>query len=284
MPRAGHGGVHGYLSAAASVTDATHWIGTHEAHLSTFEDPPRAHARLSRAHEVPRRSGGHQRTSRQGAQAPQRLIPRERLVRWAHAPSKQRPHGSRCREQPLENGLAARTALACMNAGPSISQVLRRSSATREALTRQDFQSILASRPVARTEHFALHFRVDEPSICTDTHRPHRTPAAEGPASTNLSTSAEQPPSKPVDNKGVSARIGAVVPKRHARRAVTRNAIKRQIRESAQPHIVALQGATWVVRLKAPWPHPTFTAATSSALRRSVRTELDTLWARRIHA
>jgi ribonuclease P protein component len=170
-----------------------------------------------------------------------------------------------------------------MTADSAIPLIRHGRSAPREALTRQDFQSILASRPVARTEHFALHLRVDDASTGPGSRCRRASVTVEGPSRTELSTSTEQPGIKPVDNSGESVRVGAVVPKRHARRAVTRNAIKRQIRESARRHHSALQGGTWVVRLKAPWARPIFAAATSPALRRDMRDELDLLWARTIH-
>lgn len=67
---------------------------------------------------------------------------------------------------------------------------------------------------------------------------------------------------------------GAVVPKRHARRSVTRSLLKRQIRAAVdrQP---ALPGGLWVVRLRSPFAREQFPSAASEALRRAARDELD---------
>jgi ribonuclease P protein component len=74
--------------------------------------------------------------------------------------------------------------------------------------------------------------------------------------------------------------MGAMVPKRWAKRAVTRNAIKRQIYIAgtrAEPH---LQPAAHVVRLRAGFDKKLFPSATSDALKQVVRCELDQLFAK----
>lgn len=71
-----------------------------------------------------------------------------------------------------------------------------------------------------------------------------------------------------------------VVPKRHARRAVTRTLIKRQIRGAVQRMDVARQPLApglWVVRLRAPFDRAAFVSAASAALGNEVRRELDGL-------
>lgn len=73
------------------------------------------------------------------------------------------------------------------------------------------------------------------------------------------------------------SRIGAVVPKRWAKRAVTRNTIKRQIYALAtklSPH------ADHVVRLRREFDRQFFVSATSNALRTAVRAELEQLFAK----
>ncbi len=67
--------------------------------------------------------------------------------------------------------------------------------------------------------------------------------------------------------------LGAVVPKRHARRAVTRNLIKRQIRQQASAHVGLPQGL-WVVRLRAPFDRSAFPSPASHALRADAGQEL----------
>ena len=71
--------------------------------------------------------------------------------------------------------------------------------------------------------------------------------------------------------------LGAVVPKRHARRAVTRTLFKRQIRVAVSRHVETLARGLWVVRLRAPFDRAIFVSAASDALKRAVRLELEQL-------
>jgi ribonuclease P protein component len=73
--------------------------------------------------------------------------------------------------------------------------------------------------------------------------------------------------------------VGAVVPKRHARRAVTRSLLKREIFAAAARHRAALVPGLWIVRLRAPFDRTRFPSAASSALRREARSQLDALLA-----
>ena len=73
--------------------------------------------------------------------------------------------------------------------------------------------------------------------------------------------------------------LGAVVPKRHARRAVTRSLLKRQIYAAAERHRAGLGEGVWIVRLRAPFDRTQFASAASAALKMSVRTELESLFA-----
>ena len=119
-----------------------------------------------------------------------------------------------------------------------------------------DFQRVLATPPRARSPHFALH------------HLSAR------PAPSDLSTASDRPGAALVDE---CVRLGAVVPKRHARRAVTRNLIRRQIRAAAARHAAVLRQGCWVVRLKSPFDATRFPSAASTALRECARDELDSL-------
>lgn len=88
----------------------------------------------------------------------------------------------------------------------------------------------------------------------------------------------------PVYNLGASCAdtplLGIVIPKRHARRAVTRNAIRRLIRAAVSSPGAQLPPGVWLVRLRA---NPTTQApgrpAVSAALKVVVRIELATLFA-----
>jgi ribonuclease P protein component len=130
-----------------------------------------------------------------------------------------------------------------------------------------DFQRLLSSPPLRRSAHFFLHHVKGVP---TDT-RPLRY--------RELSTGDEPKLSAPVDNSGPVRWLGCVVPKRHARRAVTRNLMKRQMRSAAQRHECTLAPGLWLVRLRQGFPVAQFSSADSQALRLAAREELDRLFA-----
>ncbi len=71
--------------------------------------------------------------------------------------------------------------------------------------------------------------------------------------------------------------LGVLLPKRWARRAVTRNAIRRQIYEAARERAHVLPSDAWVVRLRTEFSRKVFISATSDVLKRAVRAELDQL-------
>ena len=71
--------------------------------------------------------------------------------------------------------------------------------------------------------------------------------------------------------------LGAVVPKRHARRSVTRSLLKRQIRAVVSGHAASMAGGLWVVRLRAPFDRARFVSAASDELKCVARAELEGL-------
>lgn len=71
-----------------------------------------------------------------------------------------------------------------------------------------------------------------------------------------------------------------MTPKRWARRAVTRNAIRRQIYALGGELALALPPAAHVVRLRAAFDRSQFPSASSLALKQAVRAELQQLFAR----
>ena len=75
--------------------------------------------------------------------------------------------------------------------------------------------------------------------------------------------------------------VGVLLPKRWAKRAVTRNAIRRQIYEVARHRAASLPQAALVVRLRSEFSRQQFVSATSDALKRAVRAELEQLLAPR---
>jgi ribonuclease P protein component len=74
--------------------------------------------------------------------------------------------------------------------------------------------------------------------------------------------------------------LGAMVPKRWAKRAVTRNTIKRQIYTVSADFEPDLSNRAHVVRLRASFDRAQFVSAASEALKASVRAELRQLFLR----
>lgn len=68
--------------------------------------------------------------------------------------------------------------------------------------------------------------------------------------------------------------IGAMVPKRWAKRAVTRNAIKRQIYTVSADFSQLYPQAAFVVRLRSGFDRTEFVSAVSDRLKLAVRTEV----------
>jgi ribonuclease P protein component len=127
----------------------------------------------------------------------------------------------------------------------------------RRLRTRDQFQALLAHRPVSNTAHFALHRLRLEP--------PGNDAATEPPAAF-----------QPADQ----AWLGALVPKRWARRAVTRNAIRRQIYAVSASLEPPLSRGAHLVRLRAAFALKAFPSAVSPALKAAVRAELQQLFSR----
>jgi ribonuclease P protein component len=111
--------------------------------------------------------------------------------------------------------------------------------------TRTQFQSVMACARVSRTAHFVLHCAAPDEALFS---------GASGPW------------------------IGAVIPKRWARRAVTRNTLKRQIYNVAQDFAARLPVAAYVVRLRIGFDRQQFISATSAPLKQAVRAELQQLF------
>ena len=127
--------------------------------------------------------------------------------------------------------------------------------------TRSQFQAVLAGATLSRTAHFALH--------CTP-----------------LPAVAQALPAAPADWQarplfdGAGPWIGALLPKRWAKRAVTRNAIRRQVYAMSSEFEARLRPAAYVVRLRSGFDRSQFVSATSEVLKRAVRQELDQLFSR----
>lgn len=77
-----------------------------------------------------------------------------------------------------------------------------------------------------------------------------------------------------------SSRWGILIPKRWARRAVTRNLIRRQVRQLVHASEKALPASDYVLRLKTAFDAKCFRSAASSELKQAVRLELQQLFAK----
>jgi ribonuclease P protein component len=135
--------------------------------------------------------------------------------------------------------------------------------------TRPQFQAALSGGTVSRTPHFALHrLSLPESLLTGDTSAPQGAPSG-----SNTDTPASL-------FKTQEVWLGAMVPKRWARRAVTRNTIKRQIYAISAQFEVRLPCAAHVVRLRSEFDRRQFISATSPLLKNAVRLELEQLFER----
>jgi ribonuclease P protein component len=139
-----------------------------------------------------------------------------------------------------------------------------------------DFERVLATRSRSRSTHFALHHLAGAPVP--------RIWQAKRSIDTDLSTGPAPNCPQPVDDPTVAGVaglwFGCVVPKRHARRAVTRTLLKRQIRSAFQGFGTALPAGLWLVRLRAPFAKQDFISASSTLLARAARAEIEGLLTR----
>jgi ribonuclease P protein component len=111
--------------------------------------------------------------------------------------------------------------------------------------SREEFTQALKTPVVARTVHFVLH----GPRDVTDAHS-----------------------------------IGCVLPKRWAKRAVTRNLLRRLIWATASAQLLEAKAGTYVVRLRSVVSSQSHPSASSPALRQQLRQELQTLFAQTVRS
>jgi ribonuclease P protein component len=139
-----------------------------------------------------------------------------------------------------------------------------------------DFERVLATRSRSRSAHFALHHLIAAPAP--------RVWQDKTVIDTELSTSSAPNCPQAVDDLPEPVLnglwFGCVVPKRHARRAVTRTLLKRQVRSAFQRLGPTLPAGLWLVRLRAPFAKQDFISARSVLLATAARTELEALLAR----
>lgn len=143
-----------------------------------------------------------------------------------------------------------------------------------------DFVRVLAQPAMLTNRHFALHGLASEP-------RPRVNRQA---GSTKPDLLTEQYPVDPsaVDNAPALASghpralpkrvwLGIVLPKRYARRAVTRSMLKRQIRSGVERLADCLPFGMWVFRLRSSYDARRYVAAAPGELRLTVRSEVTEL-------
>jgi ribonuclease P protein component len=173
-----------------------------------------------------------------------------------------------------------------------------------------DYARVLAAPPRLRSVHFAVHHLEGRPLPLNRPGHPAPAPApvpATAGASAEPASDADRPPDHTslstqlstgvytvvdtnVDDLCSAAKsdgrpqrwLGLVVPKRHARRAVTRALMKRQIRSLAAASVDGLPPGLWVVRLRAPFDPKQFPSAASDALKQAARAELLGLFERAV--
>lgn len=158
------------------------------------------------------------------------------------------------------------------------------------SLKAADFQRALGSRPVSRTPHFVLHvLRRDGLGAERLAVRLPELSTGEGAQPVELVDDfVAHPMVEPGSGLAQGWRLGMVLPKKQAKRSVTRSLIRHQAREALRRHAPTLQaqghvGADvdgWVLRLRAPFDKQLFPSAASEALKALVRQELDELWQR----
>jgi ribonuclease P protein component len=115
------------------------------------------------------------------------------------------------------------------------------------------FKLGMDQRVVAKSAHFALHAP---------------TPGSQTQIEPGMAMAGHLP----------THLIGAVIPKRWAKRAVTRNAIRRQIYQAWSQWLGCLPAGVHVVRLKTGFDAKLFHSATSPAFKAAVRAELNQLF------
>jgi ribonuclease P protein component len=143
-----------------------------------------------------------------------------------------------------------------------------------------DFERLLKTTSRARSPLFALHHMASEPS------QPAKPLKLSQP---ELSTGDAPLAHKLVDDHPATPSghwLGLVVPKRLAKRAVTRNLVRRLARASLEAQLSSgqpLPAGLWALRLRAPIDKKQFPSAKSDALRAVLRDDLELLWQRALN-
>lgn len=151
-----------------------------------------------------------------------------------------------------------------------------------------DFERVMAAPSRAKTRHFVLHHLVAVPSRPRYAVSATQAPQASDTHSlVELSTADLVSKAPLVDDSLVDGYnqsspsndiwLGLVVPKRHAKRSVTRQLLKRQMRavvRDQQDTTPRLAHGLWVLRLRAAFDVKQYPSAASTALAQEARQEL----------
>jgi ribonuclease P protein component len=133
-------------------------------------------------------------------------------------------------------------------------------------VNKADFERLLTTRARSRSAHFAVHHVAGVPS--------RSLPAHLKPVEAKLSTGGDQNGLQTVDNPTKGFWLGCVVPKRHARRSVTRSLLKRRMRQLFEAGASELPPGLWLMRLCQGFPVAQFRSAASQALSNTACAEL----------
>ena len=151
-----------------------------------------------------------------------------------------------------------------------------------------DFERVMAAPSRAKTRHFVLHHLLAVPSRPRYAVSASQAPQAnESHSLVELSTEGLVSKAPLVDDSLVAGLnppslssdiwLGLVVPKRHAKRSVTRQLLKRQMRAVVRDHqdsTPRLTHGLWVLRLRAAFDVKQYPSAASTALAQEARQEL----------
>jgi ribonuclease P protein component len=118
---------------------------------------------------------------------------------------------------------------------------------------------VLSLPALAKTAHFSLSHRPAGPVLST----------VDAPIDGQI---VDKTASRPIWT------LGLVVPKRHARRSVTRQLIRRQMRAAVARRPLA--AGDWLLRLRSGFDVRRYPSAASDALRVAVRSEIEQLFER----
>ncbi|MBS7350359.1 MAG: ribonuclease P protein component [Comamonas sp.] len=147
--------------------------------------------------------------------------------------------------------------------------------------TRAQFQAVMAGGICSRTPHFVLHrLALNASTAAANPAAPHQAQHTTGPVNTQALFVVS---GNKTGNQHLAASwrwLGPLVPKRWARRSVTRHLLRRQIYAVGADFAPRLPANTaYVVRLRSEFSRKQFISASSEPLRLAIRAELQHLFA-----